>query len=810
MDFKQACFTRIGGQGSGDGWQLVNCSPTLSDKDSSYFSSIQNANITPPVFDPEDSQTKIVEEFVVNQDSVFLTKIKYDVGTDPLGRSISFAHSYVFGLNDYAHKPQEVLFAADSNFHFSVDTTKEIPASLEMMEVLSLKECVENVGLTKETYKKLMRCVFYILDSKSRDILHIICDCKSETIARILMCILSAMPIEYRKRVTYSTYLSRDSAYKAIIFDRTDKAKGEYFFNIKTGANNVLSDILIKKMKRYGFIDVIPEGYDTDMSPEFYFENLDIELKKFVDRQPITLELYRVAYEIMMATANGNESDAPEDYLKRLNNLLNVPLVHPYIDQQIQYALSDIMERGIIIPKMLEEKVHKRLSETRNDNLKSCGQQFIVDKMLEMSSKDAAQMLNKEYGNNKDEYKNIEELLKKNEKGQEILDYAFVLKADDVVPDEEHIIAFYRDTLSIKDRDIVCESLFVVLKRYIDKITSEKKKPGYILDVCYRLMSSVGIYDEQKRLSLVQYLKQKYWDNYNLEDFDFGQDYLNSYVIDAIMLPSHKKCIVVDDLFNMLESFLNYRIDILEKLMEKYFASHQSPLSFSQQKIIEEKLLNECLRLKGDRRVSGKIDNWICLLHGFTQMKENPIKVLMNAPIGSFTLSFDIACENSRLLSDEKYWNWFMDNIRTYKPEGKTEEHLINEVQKIMSRKKKGGVKPSNSNFGYQSGVRPSFVPANSPVQSNGQFYPFVPNNAGSGIPDNQLAQNNGLGEVIQSAFVPLTGNGEKPADPVFPNSDVGVVSNSPFVPLKDNGDVPTIPNFPNSEIEDKDNGGTE
>lgn len=837
MIFYQACFTRIGGQGTRDGWQIVNCSPELDERDLSFFSSDQNANITPPVFDPEDSQTKIVEEFVVNQNSAFLTKIKYDVGTDPLGRSISFAHSFVFGLNDYVHKPQDVLFIADSNFRFSVEMTKEIPSSLEMMEVLSLKECVEYVGLTKETYKKLMKCVYYILDSKSRENLHIICDCRPETIARIIMCILSAMPIEYRKRVTYSTYMSRDSAYKAIIFDRTDKAKGEYFFNLKTGANNVLSDVLIKKMSRYGFIDVIPEGYDTDMSPEFYFENLDIELKKFADRQPITLDLYRVAYEIMMATANGSESDAPQDYLKRLNNLLNVPIVHPYIDQQIQYALSDIMERGIKIPGLLEEKVNKRLSKTRNENLKSCGQQFIVDKMLAMSSKDAAQLLNKDYGDHdSDDYKNIEALLKNSEKGQEILDYAFVMSADSIVPDEEHIIKYYRDTMSIKDREIVHDTLCVLLKRFIDKNTVDKK-PDSILDLCYRLMNGVGIDDEQERANLVQYAKQKYWDNYKLEHFEFTQEYLNAYVTNTILLPSHKKYIIVDELISLMNSFLDSRFDLLENLMEKYFSSLQSPLSFQLQKELEDKLLDECLRLKKVPNVVGRLDNWICLLHGFSQMKENPVKVLIDADITTFTNSFEWFCERSVLLSNEKYWNWFMDNIRAYKPEGKTEEHIISEAQKIMIRKKKAGFRPSNSGFGYQSGVRPSFVSANSPMQSNGQFSPFVSNNTGNSIPNSQFIQNNGIG-VTPSPFVPLTGNDEKPANPVsansdvggatpspfvqltgndeklanpvFPNSDVGAVTSSPFVPLNSNNDAPVIPSFPNSEIEDEDNGGTE
>ena len=597
MDFYQACFTRVGGQGEGDGWQLVNCSPDLSEKSLSFFSKAQNSNISRPVFDPEDQQTKTVAEFISDNNYVFYTKIKYDVGTDTLGRSISFAHSYAFKINDFIHNPQDVLFLNDSNFRFSIDETKIIPSTLEMKDIPALKECVESSGLTKNTYKTLMRCVCYILDGKSRDTLHIICDCDLETVQKLLFCIVRALPFEYRKRLSASTKLSRDSAYKTIVFDRKYNAGGEYFVNVSSGDNNVLSDILVKKMSRYGFIDVIPDGYE-DVSSDKFFEDLDAELRKFVGGQPVTLELYRVAYELMMATSTNSDSDAPEEYLKRLNNLLNVPLVHPYIDQQIQYALSDIMDHGIKMPKLLEDKVNKRLGVTRNADLKSCGKQFTVDKLLSMTPNDAAQMLNKDFSDHSSEdYKDIESLLKNTEKGREILDCAFVLNSETITPDEEHIVRFYRDTMSVKDRVLVAEALQKLMKRYIDRITVEKKNPNTIMEMCYRLMNEIGISDQQTRLDLNQYIKQKYWDNYDICDFEFENSYIISYIPDTIILPDHKNYEIINELLSIIEIFRQCDCAKLSTLLEKYFASTKSPLSFEKQKIIEEKLLKH-LRIK--------------------------------------------------------------------------------------------------------------------------------------------------------------------------------------------------------------------
>ena len=221
MKYYQASFTRIGGQGVGDGWQTVNVSPDTPADVVSNFSRFQNSNVYEPEFDSEDSIKKIAMELHIDINNVFLTYIKYGL-QDQTGRPTMFANSLIFNTNDFVTNPMDILRIKSDNFKFDVENTKQLLTDIVFSNSLSLSDAIISLNLNRELYLSLMKSVFYTFDVKTKETLHIICNCTEDTIRNVMLCIYYALPYAFRRKLSYGTHSSQGSIPKMILFNRNN------------------------------------------------------------------------------------------------------------------------------------------------------------------------------------------------------------------------------------------------------------------------------------------------------------------------------------------------------------------------------------------------------------------------------------------------------------------------------------------------------------------------------------------------------------------------------------------------------------
>ncbi|GFH42505.1 hypothetical protein Hs30E_10560 [Lactococcus hodotermopsidis] len=669
MTHYQVCFTRISGKGSGDGWQAINATPGLPQEAISAFTRFQNGNITPPSFDAEDVGSQLVTELQNDGNFAFYTLIKCNAAADDRGRPIMFAHSYVFPLNEFVQAPQDVLGLEQSNFAFEIAQTASAPQVLTKKIPFSLSEAVESLGLNKDSYAALVQCVYFILDSKAKNSLHIICDCAPDTIRKFMTCIYAALPFEFRKKITYATYELQSGAVKTIIFDRKIKSASNYHLIPQTGENNVISDVVLKRWKKYEFMRFVPNNYKDNANLDDYFKCLEEKLDLFGSAQTTSLDLYKIAYDLISDEQNENMTATPEVLCKRLNELLSAPISHPYIDQQIQYVLGYIVEYKVVLNDVLSEKLCKKLETTRDQDLIECGYLYNSEKISRMTVDEGAKYLFAAYSNRQSEsFIQIRNLLDRDSKGREILNQLYTgLIAEQTANDKEHILAFFEETKTLFDRSKIQVSLFKMVCAYLKLLVEKNKDPFMLMSNTNDLLCAV-LSDRPEATSKAKaYVKKEYWREFNYADLEI--DSQKKYK--DVVLQDDRTCQLVFEILCAYQYFTAGDVRQLSEQVNYLFPKKNELFTAEERSLLVKKLLDTCVENR-NAIDDTQLDIWLTLAFLLCQEKKNPARFLIENRIRPISKCFERAYPRSEFLKDEQTKERFVEYLTEYVQE-KTE-----------------------------------------------------------------------------------------------------------------------------------------
>ncbi|MCL1809212.1 MAG: hypothetical protein FWG42_05490 [Clostridiales bacterium] len=363
MKIHQASFTRVGGQGTCDGWQTVNVSPGAPADAVASFSRFQSSNVHDPEFDEEDKGEKIVTELQADGNCVFLTRIKYGL-KDQLGRPSMFANSFFIGINEFARNPQAVLGIKGENFRFDVESTKPDAHEVLLSEKLSLTAAAESIGLSREMHLVLARCVLHAQGISTKAALHLICDCAEETVRYAMFCICMSVPYSFRRIMSFSTCNAPPSAQKAVVFDRRLKNSSHLFFDLSTGKNNVLTEAAEKRLEWYDFADIAA---------------IDDVLARLGDQLSTSIDLIKLACETACSGLSGDylEKLSDEGLHRRLNELLSSGISqNALMDEQVGLTLGEVVRRRIVLNDIVAEKLSGYLEKATSRPLIDTGSAY--------------------------------------------------------------------------------------------------------------------------------------------------------------------------------------------------------------------------------------------------------------------------------------------------------------------------------------------------------------------------------------------------------------------------------------------------
>ena len=703
----------MGGQGSGAGWQTVNASADIPAEAVASFSRFQNGNVYPPVFDPEDAAEQIVSELQTDGAFSFLTHIKYGL-TDETGRPAMFAHSYVFPLNDFIRSPQDALNVESSDFAFDSNQTAVPKSVLSKTPKISLSDAFNGLGITSEIYALLVQCIYFAFEGKAKNALHIICDCQPETIRKILVCIYSAIPYEFRKKITYSTYESQNSAPKVILFDRQLSDSGSYYFRLSNGENNVLSDAVLKRWEKYEFMKKAPG--DTDADIDGYFAALEEKLALFGSAQTTSLELYKIAHDLWLADKDGLDSEpaTPESLCIRLNEFLSAPVSHPYIDRQIDIVLGKIIDDDVELNDILSEKLCGKLEKTQDRDLIETGYMFNSAKISRMAVEEGGKYLFNAYKDRSSEsFIQIKKLLDGDAKGRAILSHFYNnLIAAALPPGKEQIIAFHAETLTLSDRSAIQESLHRLINAYLKSIVNTRVSPSSIMyEAGDFLRNILGDRPDMVEASKNQ-AKKLYW---NLFSYDQVRIDDSGYYAE-IFLQSELKSDMVHELLQLYRSFIskNLTTAVFNKQLLTLFG-RESRFSSDENALLFKKFQDACILDIGVYDAK-EIDIWI-IVSGFALGKDS-VRFMIENNIPGMVSDFATSFKSSSILKVEKTRQMFSDALNKYiqeKPEGykiaAEALHVIKEQEKTIKQEQKNQEKEQKrqETAGEDGGKKPFF-----------------------------------------------------------------------------------------------------
>jgi hypothetical protein len=696
VKFYQACFTRVGGQGLGDGWQAVNFSLDAPFELISAFSRIQNSNIYKPEFDEKDSGCQIAMELQTDSSNVFLTYIKYGL-QDQTGRPAMFANSLIFEANDFIRDPLCVLAVKSNNFRFDIESTRELLSDIDKAADFELDEALAFLNLNKDSYLALIRCVFQILDAKTKETLHIIGDYTEETVRKSMYCIYMAMPFAFRKKVSFATYSASGSAPKTIVFDRKLKSPNDLFFALATGENNVLSEALLKRLSRSEFIGYVPGSYQNLGIAEINqtFSIIEDNLARFGCAQSISLDLNKLAYETLLyETKSGLQGLSDEILQRRLNELLSVNTSQTvFLDEQINNTLKEAVARDLLLNDIISEKLCARLENTGDEYLLKTGNAYTALKIRHMSVTRGADFLDTTYqGRDCQAFSQIREALKATGKGRDILKHLYL---EIIFPktgaDEESILNFFAQTRELPFAEEISQSLIALWDKYLRFEIRKKELPSILAKKAGNLLNKIFPGNQELVNNSLLDLKEAYWRDFSYEDLVLEEPL--SY--QAIRLDKNPKSDLVFTCLDIWKNMENNEIKSFCAGIKKFFTqkpdiyrtAEAGPIlpGTDERRILLKKFIQSCINKNKSGITTEKFDMWLLLtdLGGYNKVHfliKN--RIISDHMLGSEELLFVIG--NSRYLKDAAHRSDFADELSEYVHDKQSGREIASHILKII------------------------------------------------------------------------------------------------------------------------------
>lgn len=325
-NFMQCCYTRVGGQSIGSGWQSVACSADVPLDVQKNYGTLQNANV--PVNMPTDEKGNPLNLFDISVmgDHLYLTRVQYGLLDELNRKNNMFAHTFIFNGKDdeIFENPNIFLTVTDENFKASENEAANIPETLARREDFTLQRALELCGLDKKSYEKLLNCVYaQIYANKSKKPLYISGVENGEQMRGLLYCIYRGIPYSMRRMLTCATAHMNDSLKKNIIFsDR--RGSSDLFLDLRTGEDNVLTTRILSRFSRYEFVDSFPKRWEV-LDNLQYFEELDDMAVKLGNPQALDATILKIAYQMIKKpdTKERIESFSEDEIHEKIYEALN-------------------------------------------------------------------------------------------------------------------------------------------------------------------------------------------------------------------------------------------------------------------------------------------------------------------------------------------------------------------------------------------------------------------------------------------------------------------------------------------------------
>lgn len=420
----QCCFTRIDGQTQTSGWQVTHATDQIPSEAVRYFSLVQNANVLNKIPYDENGNLQDVIEFTSDGTYFFVTYIRYGLSDNFNRQNNMFAHGYLFCVKDQENlvNPNIITALSRDNFHLDLESTKITPMQLNYQSEWTVEKALQQVMLSQQNYKKLIRTVYAQLESKSGRSLYLIGNTDFDSCMAVWYLILSALPYELRRHFcAASAYVGSNNQYQVIMANKVPA--NEYYFDLRIGKSNLLTERVEYRLERYGYVDYYVDHYEDSMDQ--YFTLLEDKVLELAQSVKYDVAAYKLAHPMILKEQQENQISMLYEHIRAAFQLSPSKQIEGYIAKWIR----QVIQQQKLLLEDLEEKLNQRISCSSTDSLIEIAKEYFFYKIENLSIENAA----KEYELLVTiRFQAYREELKATERGCQILDEYYQKKAANI------------------------------------------------------------------------------------------------------------------------------------------------------------------------------------------------------------------------------------------------------------------------------------------------------------------------------------------------------------------------------------------
>lgn len=523
--FKQCCYTRVDGQSVDSGWQTVACSEDLPLEVQKTYGSFMNSYIFGKI--PEDKSGKSIEKLMditVKGNYLYFTRIRYGTA-DSLNRGNNmFSHTFIFSMKDdeIIKNPNIFLTVKESNFKESEEEARVIPEELDRYEDFTLKGALEICGLNRERYVRLIQGVFaqFYAKRSERKPLYI-CGLEEEKIPALLYCICMGVPYSMRRNLSCATANLNESLKKNLIFSDSYGAS-DWYLDVRTGQNNILTNRVMNRLERYGYVTAFPNRWDNPDLGQQFFEALEALAVKLGNPQASDAIILKIAYQMLKYP----DMDALVERFdeETLNEKLYEALSSrsensQYMDSYIARMLERATGQGWRFRDEIEDFLEEKLDHTQSQELLQAGEAYDISCISQCEPEKGAKKLNRL---REDKFKVYSRKLVELPNGGEILDVyysSYALKGEiswKILGD------LLRESSYVPKRPLTIDRAEEEAWKLYTSLLDKDESPVKTYESYMEIMS-LASEDTGRRKSYERAAKEEYWEHITMEKFSISK-----------------------------------------------------------------------------------------------------------------------------------------------------------------------------------------------------------------------------------------------------------------------------------------------
>ncbi|MGN1139242.1 MAG: hypothetical protein ACI4RM_07320 [Ruminococcus sp.] len=398
-------YLRAGDQEPWAGWRIAGRDPEIPENALEKYSRIQSVNSASGIVAKLYDSASVIWEFICDKGNIYYSKLTYGIQDQALhsrqsmradglvfSKSLGLEKEIVSILNippdafDNKTILEEVYPQKVANNEPTINLADDqIVTPYKPFLFDENADCgnISDFFSERENADNFLMCIYWALTSRCATTINLVTERNHSEKKRLIGMLLSYLPYSLRSNMSFRTQDVPGAMPVKLVYS-VQVPGSEYYYNIDTGKNNIVSENKLNlRYEKYDFIKY-PAEIDSLEKRNEYFDDLHNAMGEFGNDDSTDMNFFQIAHKLVMEKANGDISETEDENLlkKKFFDYLTLPFSNEKIDNICADLLQIIVERDIYLNESIQERVKTKLKETESAKFISIGRKYSAVLMI--------------------------------------------------------------------------------------------------------------------------------------------------------------------------------------------------------------------------------------------------------------------------------------------------------------------------------------------------------------------------------------------------------------------------------------------